>query len=267
RTPELEKEPEGKETLSLAWEEIYAAEGSDWFWWFGDDHCSANDADFDLLFRKHIKRIYALIGLEAPTRLDIPIMAAERVIVPATQPRAYIAPVIDGLITDYYEWIASGFISNTSFGASMHREVYQEVLLDGIAYGFSTEELFFRFDYLQDRDPYEKPWRITINFVGPAQVKVTGEVAGGTCSADVYVQGEGEKHSTWSEAVPLERMASGRVVEMAIPLDILGASPGDRITFFIQIDSEDYGPERWPARGLLAIETPGEEFEEEHWLV
>src|SRR5262249_22476116 len=27
-----------------AWEEMYIAEGSDWFWWFGDDHSSAQDA-------------------------------------------------------------------------------------------------------------------------------------------------------------------------------------------------------------------------------
>ena len=29
------------QTLSRAWEEIYIAEGSDWFWWYGDDHVSA----------------------------------------------------------------------------------------------------------------------------------------------------------------------------------------------------------------------------------
>ena len=26
--------------LAKAWEEIYIAEGSDWFWWYGDDHSS-----------------------------------------------------------------------------------------------------------------------------------------------------------------------------------------------------------------------------------
>ncbi|MFQ5480678.1 MAG: alpha-amylase/alpha-mannosidase [Thermodesulfobacteriota bacterium] len=265
KSAELEKERGGKEIIARAWEEVYAAEGSDWFWWFGDDHCSANDADFDALFRKHIKRIYDLLGLEAPTRLDIPIMTAERVIVPSVQPRAYISPVIDGAITDYYEWISSGLISNRSFGSSMHSESYNEVLLDGIRYGFSTEELFLRLDYLEGRDLYEKPWSITINFTGPAHVKVRGKVEGAACGAEVYVQGE--KPATWSDAITLEHMASGKVVEMAIPLKTLGAAAGDKITFFMTIDSEDYGPERWPARGLLSIEAPGEEFEEEHWLV
>ncbi|MFQ5354856.1 MAG: glycoside hydrolase family 57 protein, partial [Thermodesulfobacteriota bacterium] len=39
RQAELEEEPGGKERAALAWEVVYAAEGSDWFWWFGDDHC------------------------------------------------------------------------------------------------------------------------------------------------------------------------------------------------------------------------------------
>src|SRR5262249_37940962 len=36
--------------LAKAWEELYIAEGSDWFWWYGDDHSSAQDALFDYLF-------------------------------------------------------------------------------------------------------------------------------------------------------------------------------------------------------------------------
>src|SRR5208283_4742996 len=32
------------ETLKKAWNEIYIAEGSDWNWWYGDDHSSKNDA-------------------------------------------------------------------------------------------------------------------------------------------------------------------------------------------------------------------------------
>ncbi|MDI6755990.1 MAG: glycoside hydrolase family 57 protein, partial [Thermodesulfobacteriota bacterium] len=32
-----------EDTRQLAWEEIYIAEGSDWFWWFGDDFTGDND--------------------------------------------------------------------------------------------------------------------------------------------------------------------------------------------------------------------------------
>jgi len=39
---------------SEAWEALYAAEGSDWFWWFGEGHSSNQDAIFDRLFREHL---------------------------------------------------------------------------------------------------------------------------------------------------------------------------------------------------------------------
>ena len=54
------------ELVARAWDEIYIAEGSDWFWWYGDDHSSAQDALFDYLFRKHLQNIYTLLGDEPP---------------------------------------------------------------------------------------------------------------------------------------------------------------------------------------------------------
>src|SRR5262249_9179240 len=52
-----------------AWEEIYIAEGSDWFWWYGDEHSSAQDALFDYLFRKHLQNVYLLLGDQPPPEL------------------------------------------------------------------------------------------------------------------------------------------------------------------------------------------------------
>ncbi len=53
-----------------AWEEIYAAEGSDWFWWFGEPNNSAHDAIFDQQFRLRLQNVYKILGLEYPPELD-----------------------------------------------------------------------------------------------------------------------------------------------------------------------------------------------------
>lgn len=45
-------------------ESIYAAEGSDWFWWYGEDYSSGRDAQFDRLFRDHLKNAYLKLGLK-----------------------------------------------------------------------------------------------------------------------------------------------------------------------------------------------------------
>lgn len=48
---------------SKAWEEMYAAEGSDWFWWYGADQTTASgdDSPFDIGFITHLNTIYSLV--------------------------------------------------------------------------------------------------------------------------------------------------------------------------------------------------------------
>jgi alpha-amylase/alpha-mannosidase (GH57 family) len=49
-----------------AYEHLLIAQGSDWFWWYGDEHVSANQAEFDQLFRWNIAMIYSAAGLPVP---------------------------------------------------------------------------------------------------------------------------------------------------------------------------------------------------------
>ena len=58
----------------LAFAALSAAEGSDWFWWFGSDQDSDADADFDDYFRTHLKSIYRLLHQPPPTELDLHIV-------------------------------------------------------------------------------------------------------------------------------------------------------------------------------------------------
>lgn len=47
-----------------AWEAMYAAEGSDWFWWFGTDQSApAGDEPFDEAFRVHLENVYRFANL------------------------------------------------------------------------------------------------------------------------------------------------------------------------------------------------------------
>jgi len=56
--------------LNLAYKQIYIAEGSDWFWWYGEDH-----GDFDKLFRMHLANFYSIIGKDIPDYLKKPLTA------------------------------------------------------------------------------------------------------------------------------------------------------------------------------------------------
>ena len=56
-----------------AYEELLIAEGSDWFWWYGEENTTVNDPLFDRLFREHLMNVYRLIGKEPPEELNKPI--------------------------------------------------------------------------------------------------------------------------------------------------------------------------------------------------
>lgn len=53
-----------------AFESLYAAEGSDWFWWYGADQDSGHDEAFDELFRARLRHVWREIGLRPPDALD-----------------------------------------------------------------------------------------------------------------------------------------------------------------------------------------------------
>ena len=72
-------------------ESLFAAEGSDWFWWFGGDQESRNDADFDGLFRAHLKGVYEALRLDAPQALD-DFIVAHPVVWTFTRPLTTIRP-------------------------------------------------------------------------------------------------------------------------------------------------------------------------------
>ena len=55
-----------EEQRALAFEELLIAEGSDWCWWYGPEHESANREDFDQLFRSHLANVYRFLNLMPP---------------------------------------------------------------------------------------------------------------------------------------------------------------------------------------------------------
>lgn len=66
----LEQTGKGPDEAREAWRALHAAEGSDWFWWFGDDQDSGQDEVWDDLFRTHLRAVYDRAGLPSPVELD-----------------------------------------------------------------------------------------------------------------------------------------------------------------------------------------------------
>jgi len=62
--------------IKEAHEELMIAEGSDWNWWYGDDHVSNEKNIFDELFRMHLAEVYRKLGRAVPENLLSPIAIA-----------------------------------------------------------------------------------------------------------------------------------------------------------------------------------------------
>jgi alpha-amylase/alpha-mannosidase (GH57 family) len=149
-----------KTSLATAKESLLAAEGSDWTWWYGPEHSTANDLEFDALYRKHLTAIYLAIGEEAPDELAKPIKRRpEHALQIAAADLLNVK--IDGRDTSYFEWLSSGLYSPERRGGSMHGRVFY---LHELRYGFEKERFCLRIDsFLEALHEIADPeFRITI---------------------------------------------------------------------------------------------------------
>jgi alpha-amylase/alpha-mannosidase (GH57 family) len=128
--------------LAEAQESLLAAEGSDWCWWYGPEHSTANDAEFDALFRKHLTGIYVALGQVAPEELAKPIKRQpERAY--QLWPSTYLKVKVDGRDSSYFEWLGSGVYSPEQRGGAMHGRVFY---LKELRFGFEDERFVLRVD-------------------------------------------------------------------------------------------------------------------------
>src|SRR6201997_752659 len=127
----------------LAWDEILIAEGSDWNWWYGPEHHSANDRDFDELYRKHLSNVYQALGATPPDYLAQPITGAE--VRPSFVPQtAYIHPRVTGDKVRYFEWMGAAVYTADHRAGAMHGKQF---LLDSVYAGIDATSLYGRLDF------------------------------------------------------------------------------------------------------------------------
>jgi hypothetical protein len=147
----------------LAFEEILIAEGSDWNWWYGPEHHSANDREFDELYRKHLSNIYQLLGSRPPDYLSQPLMGGgER---PAVLPQtAYIHPRITGDMVRYFEWMGAAVYTADRRAGAMHGKQF---LLDAVYAGIDEAHIYGRLDFVENKVPSED-FEIVVNLESSA---------------------------------------------------------------------------------------------------
>jgi alpha-amylase/alpha-mannosidase (GH57 family) len=141
----------------LAFDEILIAEGSDWNWWYGPEHHSANDRDFDELYRKHLSNVYQALGATAPDYLAQPITGVE--VRPSFVPQTgYIHPRVAGDKVRYFEWMGAAIYTADHRAGAMHGKQF---LLDSVYAGIDATNLYGRLDF--SGKPPAEDFEIVVN--------------------------------------------------------------------------------------------------------
>jgi alpha-amylase/alpha-mannosidase (GH57 family) len=136
----LARHPEAtEENNPEAWEALYAAEGSDWFWWFGEGHSSNQDEMFDQLFREHLCALYHALNEPIPPKLKQPV--EKREVTGDRAPQSFIHPIING-IGDEQDWDKAGRIEVGGARGTMHRSSN----VQRIFYGLDHLNFYVRVD-------------------------------------------------------------------------------------------------------------------------
>lgn len=250
--------------LARAREEMLIAEGSDWFWWYGDDHSSDHDLEFDDLFRRHVRNVYRALEQPIPEELFVTNITTQPPEVTIHPPSGFISPVIDGEVTSYFEWLGAGCVEASSTAGAMHQVAARDAGLTLVEFGFDLENLFVRVDGTRPlRELLAQGFEVSVNFLKPAGIRVVAGLRDGLPEATVLERGQGDR------LLPVAclglTVAVGRVLEVRIPFDCLGVRTETPVAFILALHQGVQEIEHHPHHRAIEFQVPGPRFASANW--
>lgn len=218
-----------EEQRKLAFEEILIAEGSDWNWWYGPEHHSANDRDFDELYRKHLSNIYQALGGTPPDHLAQPIAAG--MVRPSFTPQsAYIHPRVSGDMVRYFEWMGAAVYTADQRSGSMHGKQF---LMDEVFAGIDEQYVYGRLDFV-GKVP-EDAFEVVVNLESWAnhatkprrELRLDAVVEASRMVSWKVTEGKDKIVANSTDTRDQARVALVRNFEFRVPLSWLLAAPLD----------------------------------------
>jgi hypothetical protein len=230
---------------SRAWEELLIAEGSDWFWWYGDDHSSEHDRDFDDLFRRHLRNAYQALGQPVPDDLHLSNITTGghgSVVLPQTST----TPSLDGNSSGFGEWAGAVQIPLSAGGGTMHRVA--GLMVNELYFAVNRTSVFLRLE------GHDLVARLTARAFGLAIL-----VGAPTPRRVTLPRGLRPGSLGWQ---------ADKIVELALPFADLGAQSGDRVSLSVLItDSDGHVVEQHPAHQPIEFVVPTRHTDAIYWRV
>jgi alpha-amylase/alpha-mannosidase (GH57 family) len=250
----------GEPQRALAFEELLIAEGSDWNWWYGPEHHSANDRDFDELYRKHLSNVYQTLGEAPPDHLAQPIVTglARPFFAPQT---AFIHPRIDGELVGYFDWMGAAVYTADRRSAAMHG---RQFLLDAAFAGIDEENLYARLD--PARPTREAALELVLNLEvahpnAPAahcRLRLDATLGGGVIQS-WKLQRQDDEAEVASNTQPAGvEIRLRKVLELKLPLATLQAVAGDQVRLCFSAWKDGLPIDSLPIEGCMELQVLSE---------
>ena len=267
----LEKHPEATEEKNPeAWEALYAAQGSDWFWWFGDPHHSNHDAMFDQLFREHLIALYQALDELVPDYLYTSIVEPESQVEHDHLPGSFIHPTIDGK-GEEEDWDQAGKIKNGGSRGTMHRAS----MIPRIFYGYDHLNFYLRFDlragvqagkdlpselhlvwYYCDLPGFNNSIPLAnVPNQEPLNYYYRHHLGINLLSQTLWLE-EAEGDSQWHPRYCNAQLAMDTCIELAVPWSDLHVDPDYELHLMTMLADDGQFKEHFPEDQLIRLRTP-----------
>ncbi|MCF2141826.1 MAG: hypothetical protein K9W44_17375 [Candidatus Lokiarchaeota archaeon] len=234
-----------KDDLPDAWEALYAAEGSDWFWWYGSDQDSGHDELFDWQFKTILRGVYKSINwTESEIMENYPYLYLKMLPPVSASIQGKYLPTIDGFETNSNEWTLAAHYSNANASdpTRLFKDLYlgvDEALTDlhirldtTDAYSLSSITGYSVGLYFSNPNAqYSTIFPRFADSSDPSEIlgfEITTEIRIDLETGDVSVF-EVNSSYKWDEVSPTPSisLAIDDFCEMSIPFSLLGIEKGD----------------------------------------
>ncbi len=256
----------------LAYDVLYAAEGSDWFWWYGaDQDAGNNEVLFDMQFKKLLVKMYELSGYsksEIPSYLFVP----NKKPVPPTE--GVIKKVnysVDGSLSDeekegafYSDESDLGILRGFYIGRG-DNGVYLAVLLDKKATEYLGESVKVqvymdspRAKSYNSKTKYSSVTPTPLGFAMSNMVSVNLKIWNKRKKVSIFKANGKDK---WILTTGKVKGAVGDVIEFEIPYDLLNVKSGEEFNLAVVVavgkEDSDYAPDLGPVNVKIPAVVTG----------
>ncbi len=254
------------EGLPGACQAIYAAEGSDWFWWYSSRNRSDQDALFDQLFRDNLAAVYTKTDSPIPRWLGEPIYRA-----PARpdgrRAAGYCSPALSGAPYPGDDWALAAVVQpGSETSGAMQRAVGR---IGRLFVGHDQHNLYLRLDladrlednevaiYLSDGSGHAVNQRVRDHYANQPRVlpalALAWEIRRGPGQpAPLLYRATG--HDGWELASPIPRAALGeKVMEVGLPLQTLGLEIEGEVSVLATVSRQGSLAAQFPEGGMATF--------------